>query len=277
MKRPLIAAAMLVLGAASQAHAFDLPPMVDAPEYTGSIASSSGWYIRGDLGYNGARLMAKPSERTFDAGSQSYSTDSFDTARLNGDYALGAGFGYQFNDWLRSDLTVDYFRGKFKGNSTSGTPCASQSAATNCGSALQAGVGTLDFLANGYVDLGTYWGLTPYLGAGAGVANVDWNKVTASSYCIKGGGTCNNFVKYENTTYDGLESWRFAYALMAGVSYDVSTNMKIDFGYKYSRIASGDMFDWSEFESSSGASGVKAKDKGFARHEFRVGLRLTGW
>lgn len=274
--RPILAAAFL-LGLATPALAFDLPPPVDAPEIT-TFGSASGWYIRGDLGYNASVDFDKPQIRSFSAPKNKYSTATFDSARFDSDYTLNAGIGYQFNDWLRSDLTIDYFKGTFDGKSVSGKPCSAiQPAATKCGSSYEQALASLGLLANGYVDLGTYWGLTPYLGAGAGVTNMDYGTMTASKHCINGGGKCDKFTDYKDKEYGGLESWRFTYALMAGVSYDIATNMKLDFGYRYSQVEGGDMFDWNSKEQMNGASGIKGKDNGFSRHEIRAGLRVTGW
>jgi opacity protein-like surface antigen len=276
--KPQIFAAALLFATAGTASAFDLPPEVQAPEYTGTIAAASGWYIRGDLGYNASSSAGKPSWQTYGAANDTYASDTFDSARLDGDYSLSAGFGYQFNDFVRSDLTVDYFKSNFSGNSSTDSRCSAlQNAGTGCAFTHKQALAVLDVMANGYIDLGTYWGLTPYLGAGAGIANIDWGDQHVSKHCTSGTSGCNNWVKYNAKDYDGVESWRFAYALMAGVSYDIATNYKLDFGYRYSDIASGDMFDWSKSESNKGASGVKGTDNGFGRHEIRVGLRMTGW
>ena len=275
--RHILAAAALTLCTASSALAFDMPPPVDAPEIT-SFSSASGWYIRGDLGYNASVDFDKPTIRSFKPAANEYVKSTFDTARFDGDYSLAAGIGYQFNDWLRSDVTVDYFKGTFNGKSITGKPCSAiQPNATKCGSSYDQALASLGLLANGYVDLGTYWGLTPYLGAGAGVTNMDYGAMTASKYCVNGGAKCDKFTTYKDQGYGGIESWRFTYALMAGVSYDIASNMKLDFGYRFSQVDGGDMFNWSPNDQSKGANGVKGEDGGFARHEFRAGLRVTGW
>jgi opacity protein-like surface antigen len=275
--RQVLATAALSLSFATSAFAFDTPPPVDAPEIT-TIDTAEGWYIRGDLGYNGSVDFEKPTIKTFKSSTDTYTSTKFDSARFDSDFTLNAGAGYQFNDWLRSDLTLDYFKGTFDGKSTTNKPCSAiQPNGTKCGSSYEQALASLGLLANAYADLGTYWGLTPYLGAGAGVTNMDYGSMTASKYCISGGGKCDKFTDYKDKSYNGLESWRFTYALMAGFSYDVATNLKLDFGYRYSKVAGGDMFDWSSNEKMNGARGVKGEDDGFSRHEFRAGLRLTGW
>ena len=39
-------------------------------------------------------------------------------------------------------------------------------------------------MANGYVDLGTYVGLTPYVGGGLGYTYVDWGSLGDTVLCV---------------------------------------------------------------------------------------------
>jgi opacity protein-like surface antigen len=271
MSMPIrLAAAALLLFSAQAAFAFDEPPLVDAPELDTPIA---------DIGYSFKTDSGDPSYRDFDTSTQTSTTKAFDNSRFAHDFSVGAGAGYQFNDFLRSDVTVDYFRTTH--NATSDydkcTPTTGKGAAGYCGYKGQK-VSALSTLANGYVDLGTYWGLTPYAGAGGGISYVKWGNVRQSRKCLytSSASDCSS-VNFNGSTESGTDSWRFTYALMTGVSYDVSDKMKIDFGYRYTRIGEGNMFNFSDYKQGNGASGAKGKDDGISRHEFRIGLRLTGW
>ena len=64
---------------------------------------------------------------------------------------------------------------------------------------------------------------------------------------------------------------------MAGLAYDVSTNLKVDLGYRYRRIEGGPMFAFDPASIAAGASGTQADDPGFSSHEVRVGLRYALW
>ena len=267
--------AVLVM-AASPAFAFDMPPPVDAPEYTGTISGVGGWYIRGDLGYNASVDVGKPEWDNYNRATNDYSSVKFDSARLGEDFALTAGGGYQFNDYLRTDLTLDYFKADFEGTSTKNSRCsAAQLSSTKCGYSHDSSMAALGLLANAYVDLGTVWGFTPYVGGGLGSTNVDWNGMTNSKRCV--GANCDKGVKYKDEFTDGLESWRFTYALMAGFSYDIAAHTKLDIGYRYSEIDGGDMMNYSERDQKAGAKNSKGKDDGIGRHEIRAGLRFTTW
>ena len=222
--------------------------IIDAPEIDVSkSASAQGWYIRGDLGYSGWIKGDRP--RLTDAGG----TRDFDTARFSRPLSYGVGIGYQFSDLLRADVTADFSKDDFKGSAAcAGGPCA-----------FKADYSAAGLMANGYVDLGTLAGFTPYLGAGLGTTWLDWRNPACS------GAGC--------PTVEGRDGLRFTYALMAGVSYDVAPHTKLDFGYRYAQIGSGDMTDFSEGDKKNGAKNAKGKDDGFGRHEFRAGLRLTTW
>ncbi len=147
------------------------PPPVDDP-----VEWGSGWYLRGDIGWQNVQLPAV--------------TGDFATIKgVDNIVSGGLGGGYQFNDWLRADLTVD--RSVFRMNRALDTvwcPYAPVPLYTqdSQGQKQQIGVmanpsdtcapqakGTLNrtsFLVNGYLDLGHYWGFTPYVGAGLGAS-----------------------------------------------------------------------------------------------------------
>ena len=107
-------------------------------------------------------------------------------------------------------------------------------------------------LANAYVDIGTYHGITPYVGAGIGGAHVKWDTVHDPNSA---------------ETNPGSSNWRFAYALMAGASYCLTDKLILDAGYRFTHIQGGRMF---EFDTSSAGPGF---DHGINTHEVRGGLR----
>ncbi|MBY0532563.1 MAG: porin family protein [Xanthobacteraceae bacterium] len=178
-KFALAAAAAITLSVSSQAvNAADMPPPILRAPPAPWVELGSNWYLRGDFTYR-----------------------MFDVSGANGpeDAAMfGAGIGYQFASWLRGDVTLDY---QF-GSSFSATDNPAVAGAKLWSSAL---------FANAYVDLGTWYGVTPYVGAGVGAAFND---------------------------LDSEGRWNFAWALMAGAAYHLSPNLSIDFGYRYADLGS---------------------------------------
>ncbi|QRI61965.1 porin family protein [Shinella sp. PSBB067] len=227
---------------ATSAAASDIE-IIDAPEIDVSKSvASEGWYIRGDLGYSGWIKGGRP--RVVEAGG----ARAFDERRFSRPLSYGVGLGYQFSDLLRADLTADFSKGDFRG----GAACAGG----DC--AFKADYSAAGLMANGYVDLGTLAGFTPYLGAGLGATWLDWrNAACAGAGCT-------------SPSLEGRDGLRFTYALMAGASVDLSSRVKLDVGYRFSGIAGGDAF-------RTGTGDMEIRDRGFHKHEFRVGLRVPLW
>ncbi|SDA83544.1 Opacity protein [Sinorhizobium sp. NFACC03] len=263
-------AGLLLSGAALAAD----EDLLNAPEITieKETVGTSAIYLRGDIGYAPWRGEGDPYYRTFGAGTLTYDSVSFDNARFDKPFSGSLGVGYQFTDTFRADLTADYFEGRFSGSSSSASPCVGQGAGTSCAFSTGADYSALGLMANAYVDFGTLAGFTPYVGGGIGATRLNWDTAIERATCVAGGGACGG--SPTSTSYEGRDSWRFTYALMAGVSYDLSEQLKLDVGYRYSHIADGEMFGFGA-EALVGAAGDKGFDDGLSRHEIRAGLRFS--
>ena len=241
-----VAGAFAALSAGT-AFAADLDEIIYSPQVdrTVPVEIGNGWYLRGDIGY---------SVET-DGEGDDYSVGGvpggFDDSRIDSEFSGSIGVGYQFTDFLRADVTADYSEGDFTGSSASG-PCAVLGPCS-----AEADLDTIGLMANAYVDLGTFVGITPYLGAGIGATHTDWGPVTVTSDATG-----------LSATLTGERDWRLTYALMAGASYDLSKSLKLDLGYRYSNVAGGDFF---------AGDGVEGDDDGFSKHEIRAGLRYMLW
>jgi opacity protein-like surface antigen len=220
----LVCATSISLTAA--AGAADLPPLqlppLKSPPQVQELFSS--WYLRLDGGYRSGD-MAKGT--VFGVPMTSTKVDETGT--------IGGGFGFKWN-WLRSDLTVDYGgAGQTTVNSALGSPTVTQK------------MQNLTTLVNGYLDLGTWWGMTPYLGAGFGYT----------------------YVKPTNVTVFGVVSpvnnsnWNFTWALMAGASVALSPSFMLDVNYRY--------LDMGSANTNMTFGTVQYGE--WTANEFRVGLR----
>jgi opacity protein-like surface antigen len=82
-------------------------------------------------------------------------------------------------------------------------------------------------MANAFVDLGTWWCLTPFIGAGVGGA---LNRVS---------GVTDIGLISDGSTGFGLagdnqfSKWNLAWAVHAGLSYSVTSNFKVELAYRY--------------------------------------------
>jgi opacity protein-like surface antigen len=238
----------------SNALAADLAPVEPVPEMPPevTVTEATGWYLRGDVGYGFNDLRGA---RYFQ-GSNASEVD-FDRADLDNSFTVGGGVGYQINNYLRTDLTLDYLsKADFRG-STSGS-CG---AAPDCVSRDISSMTAWNLMANAYVDLGTYGVFTPYVGGGIGGTYVNWKNLKNTSCDASDSTNCDDTV-----THRGRGDWRFSYALMAGASIDVTCNVKADVGYRFLHVDGGNMFGYAE-------NGGPGRDKGFNVHEVRAGAR----
>ncbi|WP_163265556.1 outer membrane protein [Chelativorans alearense] len=253
--KPAVAAAAFAF--ATGAYAADIyePPVVETPppQFVEKQVAAGGWYLRGDINYHWSELR----DAEFITYGPPPGTNGFTSDDLDGAMSLGAGVGYQITPYLRTDFTADYwfesdFRGSTSGTCLDGDPCTSSDS-----SSYEA----LLLMANAYVDLGTYHGVTPYVGAGIGGAYVKWDDLT-------------NITEDGEFVHKGGKDWRFAWSLMAGASYCLTENLQLDAGYRFTRIEGGRMFE----EFSPGGVSIGAGpgfDDGFNVHEARAGLRYS--
>lgn len=279
LMRIAVGSCFTVLGLAASAQAADLDEIIYAKELpvTQPVEIGSGWYLRGDLGYSFETRGGATSYRIFNAGPPvSYGTGLFDSSSLSSDWSGSAGVGYSFTDYLRADATFEYATGEFGGTTSAGVPCAGGPAGTGCASVDTQSFEQYGIMANAYLDLGTYVGLTPYVGAGAGISRVTWGRLVSDNRCVAAVGfPCG--AAPADTTSSGEQDWRFTYALMAGMSYDLSKNLKLDLGYRYSKVKGGPQFKFDAATAGAGAVGAQAVDGGIEKHEVRAGLRYSLW
>lgn len=220
------------------------PQVIEAPQSVSyQPVETNGWYIRGDVDHHWSSLRGTE----YITYGPPPGTSSFATTRLGSAWSLGAGVGYQVTRHFRTDLTFDYFfKSKFRGTTVGFCPGP-------CASTDESSYRAFLMLANAYADLGTYHGVTPYIGAGIGGAHLKWDDL-------------RNTVGGTTTVHRGARGWRFAYGLMAGASYCLTRNLDLDLGYRFTHINGGRMF---EFAPDAGPG----FDHGINTHEVRAGLR----
>ncbi|MER8378527.1 outer membrane protein [Mesorhizobium sp. M1163] len=223
---------------------YDPPVYVDqAPDYV-PVEVGSGWYLRGDVSY----LVQK----SFKDEDFAFTPARFD--EKEDPIFASIGFGYHFNDYLRADLNVGYLPGnKIDVGYNDGTTVASATLKNYAFSGI----------LNGYVDLGTYVGITPYLGAGIGV--VQSKRRLSASYFTDNANPADDFVLRDNKT-----QYSFAYTLNAGLAYQVSKNVSVDLGYQYFSAPDA------EYVTAESLTSFPIR-KGINNHQVKVGLRYDLW
>lgn len=230
MSRVRLALAIVALSAcAVPARAADLPSLLQ-PVPLPVQEFASGWYLRGDLGY---RINSVD-------GASSRLAPAITGTSIDDSYAVGGGFGYKAG-WFRMDVTADWSnRTSFLANTT-------------IPSDYRMKIEAVTTLANLYLDLGTWGGFTPYIGAGAGMSWLRTSDVFSVSYPV------------DNLPKEG--HWDFAWAAMAGVAYNLTPSLLFDMSYRYLQmgdaITTGDVW----------VNQISIRDP--QSHEFRIGIRYN--
>ncbi|MDY8110734.1 outer membrane protein [Fulvimarina sp. 2208YS6-2-32] len=263
-----VLAASTCLWAVSHASAADLPPIYSTPIYEAApelqpVEIGNGWYLRGDVGY--AFESETDSQWTVDRWNPTFNSrfaqGQHDGAEIDGGAEVTVGAGYRFTDYVRADVTATRFETEATFNVDEFEVVRS------------ADITAWQVMANAYVDLGTFVGLTPYVGGGVGSTHLKFEDNT----CSYAGGGCDFGGAFRYASQE-TDDWRFTYSLMAGVSYDVSQNLKLDVGYRFSDIEGGQSSSATFTElASRDEYRLKHEDDGFERHAISVGLRYSLW
>ncbi len=264
IKVGLIAAAFTVALGAIGAEAADLGSdwhgsMKDEPM---PAASSRFCYIRGDMGYSWYRDVDARYIGNYDPAGNLY--ENFDKVRFQDGWFAEGGFGCGFSRGIYGGLKDEVVAGggvrwdviyghRFDRDFSGDIPIN-----TNPDDPIETTVSTNTLLFNMYYDFANWRGLTPYVGVGVGVAWHDMDWVTSTDPTSP------------NPQF-GDRDRDFAWALMAGMSYAVSQNVALDFGYRYIDMGSVD----SKHEDVLGFWNPRLALDDISAHELKVGLRVS--
>jgi len=166
---------------------------------------------------------------------------------------IGGGLGYEVNNWLRFDVTAEY-RSKAEmtafGTYTFG--------GGTFGDGYHANLQSWVFLANAYVDLGTWDCITPFIGVGVGGA---YNKI--ADLTDVGIGTSGSGIGRDSA------AWSPAYAAYAGLAYNVSQSLKLELTYRYLNYGS----TTDTIDCTGGCNPDSYKFGHFSSNDIMLGMR----
>jgi opacity protein-like surface antigen len=265
----------IAAGAASllstAALAADMPSIMPSPQYYAPSAQDfGGWYLRGDIGMtNSNATLHVNSYDTLPAGSSLQHLGH----GFTGGTSWGVGVGYEFNSWFRADITGEY-RSKvnFSGSDFANVPGFGPISDVYTG-----GYSSWVGLVNAYVDLGTWWCLTPFIGAGVGAAHIQTSGLQDSGALFTTVGVppaTQAVVTGASYFANGASTTNLAWAAHAGVAYKVTNNFTVELAYRYLDMGTavhgfGRSFDG----SNAGQSSFQFRD--LTSQDVKVGLRWT--
>jgi opacity protein-like surface antigen len=257
-----IAAAAAVI-VSTTAHAADMPLPAPQIVYQQPPCCETGrWYLRGDVGVGVQTFSSFDHGQTnsvfvWPASWTIVQKDIQDTA------IFGAGIGYAWNSWLRFDVTGEYrTKAGFKATGRYTEFCGG----ANCFDINTGNLSSAVFLANAYVDLGTWWCLTPFIGAGVGGAR---NMITSVQD--------QGIIGFNGTTGFGYSlndsaQWNLAWDVTAGLSYNVNDNLKIDLSWRFLNLGSPQTAVV-QCQNTASCPGAFYTLHDVTSQDFRVGLR----
>lgn len=243
------------------------PPMMRAP-----VVETGGWYLRGDVG------VGMQNFKTFDFTQTNVASGAvwpaswrIDVKDIKDTMFIGFGIGYSWNNWLRFDVTGEYRADvKFKAVGSYSEFCFP---GQRCFDAYDGDHSAFVGLINAYLDLGTWWCVTPFIGAGVGGAFHRTAALTDVGLGRDSGGFPISVLGFADKDHT---NWSFAWALHAGLAYTVNNNFKVEFAYRYLNMGNAQTAEVLCGASGCGnGSGPRASYTltNFDSHDFRIGLR----
>jgi opacity protein-like surface antigen len=280
---PAVLAGLAV--ASAPAMAADLfgsapPPMsFSASDGPTAVEIGSNWYIRGDIGMSWDQVpsIAINNQSVPPAGNASTPIGVNEgQSRFGKNLTADVGVGYRFNDYFRMDATYEYRNGSgvsgqntvicpynavgLTNQKTGYTVGIAYDRSDTCNGQLNVKQWNNMFLGNAYVDLGNYYGVTPYIGAGAGLnintssGSLDYFETAngnpyAADLTAPGGypliwvnPKTGKAISPAPKIAFGPQDWNrnirsthygLAVALMAGVGIQLTPSATLDIGYRF--------------------------------------------
>ena len=258
MSKAVICAGILACVASGAMAADILPPApsLDSPALRGRFDMDRGAYVRADASLGLMRLRGAESSFTADVPGFRY-----DSAQLGHASAFGLGAGYQFSEFLRADLTAEYrAAASYKASASYGDlSCVGGRCSDGYAGAFRSTV----LMANGYAEVGSWFDVTPFVGLGLGVARIASAPVSLSAGNGHGEGAS-----------PGASRLAPAFALMAGASYELTRQIRVEASYRYMTMGSGQSGAIA-CAVPAGACAGQTQHIGLGTHDLRIGLRYA--
>jgi opacity protein-like surface antigen len=236
------------------AKAADMPQMMPPMYVPQPEPFYGGWYLRGDIGMSNQKVGSLFNVLYDTVSRVDTVHKEFDSAPI-----FGVGVGYQFNHWLRADVTGEY-RG---GSSFIGYDIITASNGDMYTDEYRAIKSEWLVLANLYADLGTWGGFTPFIGVGIGGSRNTISGFMDICTTCPGGGVAHG---------PTASKFNFAWAVHAGVGYKINQNLTIEFAYRYTSL--GDALS-GDLQTYLGENFVNnpMHFRNITSHDFKLGVR----
>jgi opacity protein-like surface antigen len=254
-----LAACATVAAAMPAAEAADIPPPIPP-------IVMKGWYLRGDIGYSNQQVESLGNVLFPGTADLVFHTLNFEAGPT-----FGVGIGYRLSHWFRFDLTGEYrgeteFHGFDTWTDVNGDPRFNDYTAKKSEWLV---------LANAYLDLGTWHGITPFVGGGLGAVNVAMRSFRDAG--IAYGTPGDPATGFPTMAYAGdADRWNLAWALYAGLGLEVTDAFTVELGYRYLDMGDGETGDIIAFDGTNTVDNPMIFED-LTSHDVRLGVRYSFW
>lgn len=272
IERMKIAGIVFAVLSSGSASAMELRGALD----TAGNPAPSGWYLRGDFGVNtpGGGLSLSQEDTSTNGG-------AFTDSSMSRTASIDLGVGYRFTPNFRVDGTFELRSGStLRGVSNVRILNARGQTAADVYGFYDGQVESQVALLNGSYDLGTWRGITPFVGASIGVA-----RNTVSGLSVSNDSTINvysNVAPYDLTSSLNDHSssnstkkttYAFAWGLSTGAAMAVNDRLSIEASYRYLNL--GSTASSAMLNCSCGTAGQPLKVGTLDSHDIRLGMRWS--
>lgn len=257
LKTFAIAVTAMAMLAPQAVRAADLPPLLPPPP----IEDFGGWYLRGDVG------MTNQKVRRLESDLPNFDQLNFVDKNFQSGMLYGLGIGYKYNSWLRFDLTGEYrgeagFHGLDLWVDGAGDPRFNDYTAKKSEWLI---------LFNAFLDLGTWKGITPFIGAGIGASRNTIHSFRDRGIAYATPGDLDT--GYPTLAYANAASkWNLAWALHAGLAYDVTPNFTVELAYRYVDLGDAKTGILTPYDMAC-TECLPVKFKHLTSHDIKLGVR----
>src|SRR5262245_40963415 len=266
VKTLVLAGATALIGSATFAADLRVPQYVEP-----ALVDTGGWYLRGDIGVGAQSFKGFDFTQTnVLTGGPWPATWRIDQRDIKDTAFIGGGIGYQWSSWLRFDFTGEY-RSDVKFKAVGSYINFPNPALGRAFDVYDGDHSAFVGLANFYIDLGTWWCLTPFIGAGVGGAYHRTASLTDFGINTDGlGASAFGFATNDQNT------WSLAWAVQAGLAYTVTPNLKLELAYRYLNMGEAKTAEVQCGASGCGTGGGPRAFytlTDFTSHDFKLGMR----
>lgn len=268
----LLASALVAGSALGQSQRLPQAP-VFAPPPMPMASSTSGFYLRGDVGANANVLRGLAQDDLARNGGTFINKSVGNTA------SVGVGAGYRINENARIDATWELrSTATLKGTDNVRILNGRGQEVADLYTHYDGSVSSQVAMVNAYYDIGNWNGLTPFVGVGIGVARntvsglTTLSSSTINSYSATAPYALTGSLKDQTSGHAADRTrYNFAWSLTAGLAYAVNDRLSLEMAYRYMDL--GKNAASSVIDCTCDSQGQPLKITRLSSHDLKLGMR----